>query len=92
MTSNITVILSTGEENVDAACTNKQRFKVVIFRDVMTCSNAIVLEETAASVSRVESVVKSQKTDIDYALRTLDIRSRNLLKLISYYCVSKLII
>jgi len=55
----------------------------------MTCSNAIVLEETAASIFRVESVVKSQKTDIDYTLRTSDIRSRNLLKLISYYCVSK---
>jgi len=87
--SDITVILSTDEENVDATYTNKQRSKVVIVRDVMTCSNAIVLEETAASIFRVESVVKSQKTDIDYALRTSDIGSRNLFKLISYYCVSK---
>jgi len=52
--SDITVILSTGEENVDATYTNKQRSKVVIIRDVMTCSNAIVLEETAASIFRVE--------------------------------------
>jgi len=48
MISDITVILSTGEENVDTTCTNKQRSKVVIFRDVMICSNAIILEETAA--------------------------------------------
>jgi hypothetical protein len=48
MISDITVILSTGEENVDTTCTNKQRSKVVIFRDVMICSNAIILEEPAA--------------------------------------------
>ena len=89
MTSDITFILSTGQENVDTTCTKKQRSKVVIFRDVMTCSNAIVLEETAASFFRVESVMKSQKTDIDYTLRTSDVRSKNLFKLICYYCVSK---
>jgi hypothetical protein len=76
----MTVILSTSQENVDATCTNKHRSKVVIFRDVMTRSYAIVLEETAASIFRVESVVKSQKTDIDYTLRTSDVRRRNLFK------------
>jgi hypothetical protein len=67
----------------------KKGSKVVIFRDVMTCSNAIVLRETAASILRVESVVKSQKTDIDYTFRTSDVRSRNLFKLIGYYWVRK---
>jgi len=89
VTSDISVILSTGQENVDATCTNKQKSKVLIFRDVINCSNAIVLDETAASVFKVEGGVKSQKTDIDYTLRTSDVRSRNLLMLISYYCVSK---
>jgi hypothetical protein len=61
----------------------------MVFRDMMNCSNAIVLEETTACVFRVEGGVKSQKTDIDITLRTSDVRSRNLFKIISHYCLSK---
>jgi len=61
VTSDISVILNTGQENVDATCTNKQKSKVLIFRDVINCSNAIVLDETATSIFRVEGGVKSPR-------------------------------
>lgn len=61
----------------------------MVFRNVMTCSNVIVLGETAASIFRVEGGVKAKKTVVDITLRTSEIRSRNLFKIISHYCVSK---